>query len=108
MTKHMHSAILTMFAAGLAGNRVTMKCSAIDAIGRLLYEQRESLDPAMRDSAIKTILILINDQERPVYKCVLRFIKVIIFVTPVENLAAYLPSIFQMFSNAHHNSTNMA
>eukprot|EP00398_MALV-I-01_sp_L67-1_P000443 gene443-895_t len=96
--------IFTLLATGLAGTSRYMKSAAVETLGKVLYEQRETVEKDLRDRCIKTLLILIEDDDRVVFKAVLRFSKIVVTLLTPEELEQVTPIIFKGFKSKHCNS----
>jgi len=105
--QEMLAEVVALLSAGLAGLTRHSKASAVDALSRLLYETRSKMDRQLRDRLIMVVLLLLGDDDAQVWRAVLKFTKVVVYVVPKDGLPAFLPQILKLFDSRHVASAKM-
>lgn len=105
--QELQTEIVTLLSAGLAGLTAQSKASAVDALSRLLYEHSSKIAESLRDRLIKVVLLLVEDRDAQVWRASLKFVKVVAYVVPKDDLGGYLAQILKLFNSRHLSTARM-
>lgn len=107
LNQELQTEIVTLISAGLAGLTRHSKASAVDALSRVLYEHSSKLSDDLQDRLITVVLMLLQDTDAQVWRSVLKFSKVVVYVVPKLRLTKLLPHLLKMFDSRHVATAKM-
>ncbi|XP_061083822.1 RRP12-like protein [Conger conger] len=89
---------LQMVYIGLSGS-VTMITCTVMALTRLLFEFKDLMDRLVVEQLLHNMVMLLMSRTREIVKAALSFVKVILFVMDVKDLANHVPAIMEGIGN---------
>uniref|UniRef100_A0A0G4F1D1 RRP12 HEAT domain-containing protein n=1 Tax=Chromera velia CCMP2878 TaxID=1169474 RepID=A0A0G4F1D1_9ALVE len=96
---HRAKQLLAFVGTGLAGSSQGMKAASVLALSRLVYSLSSSLDEDSKREVVDTMLILLRDPDRQVFKEAVAFLRVASHVLTAEELRGRAGEIFAMPEN---------
>jgi len=103
----LQESVVSLMCAGMAGSKL-MKSQTVDALGRLVYEYGHDMSEPLLEKVTSAVLVLLGDQERQIYRSVLKFCKVLTYVFPEHLVEKFLSTMIGgIFSSPHVKTSRM-